>query len=183
MINKLRQNYRLSDVLVRISFVLAYMFYSWQEYLVTAQIAMQELSAQLGYTVVVGNAAVVLTALFASMLVGAIMMAVVPLIATGIFVQMSRFYTIQRSEYGLLTNLFFTLYFVACGILRLINLFTPVLLSWGGVLFPFIVSLGCVIGFYRVTSRLYFNDVTRPVYFRNVAIVYFVCALVFEVLL
>ena len=42
---------------------------------------------------------------------------------------------------------------------------------WGGVIFPFIVTLACFISFYLVTSKMYFNDVTKVHYFKCLLIV------------
>lgn len=178
MFNKLRQNYKLSNVLVRIAFVLAYLFYAWQDCLASVQLV----SSQYGSLLNFNGTLIVVTALFTGLIIGVVLMALVPLI-TRLFLNYSRFYNVPRAEYALFAQLFFTVYYLVCGALRLINLITPAMLVWGGVIFPFVVSLGCVIWFYHVTSQLYFNDLTRPYYFRNLAIVYFVCALVFGVLL
>ncbi len=178
MFNKLRQNYKLSDVLIRIAFVLAYVFYSWQTCLASVQLVKLQYGSLLHFT----DTLVLFTALFTALIMGIIIMLLVPFV-TRLFLNSSRFYTVPRAEYVLLAHVFCTIYFAVCGALRLINLVTPLLLGWGGVLFPFLVSLACVIWFYHVTSQLYFNDLTRPYYFRNLAIVYFVCALVFEVVL
>lgn len=172
MINKLRANYRLSNVLVRIAFVLAFVLYSWQTSLAVATMMTGQVSGQYN----------LLMALLSSALLGTGIMFLVPLIAN-VFLNYSRFYTVPRAEYGLLTLLFFTLYFAACGLLKLINLFTPLLLVWGDVLFPVLVSLGCVIGFYAATAKLYFNNQTKPYYFRNLAIAYVILIVVAEVLL
>ncbi len=177
MFNKLRQNYKLSNVLIRIAFVLAYVFYGWQEGLTSVRLVSMQMSGLFNF----GNAATVVLAVFSVAIVGLILMFLVPMF-TGLFLNMSRFYNVPRAEYGLIAHVFCTIYFVACGAFKMLNLLTPFTLVWGA-LFGFVASLGCVIGFYCVTSKLYFNDVTRPYYFRNVAIVYFVCALVFEVLL
>ena len=166
-------------MLIRIAFVLAYIFYSWQDSLTAVEISNAQLKA-LGLAM--PGSLNVVTALFTSSLIGVGLMFLVPLLAR-LFLNMSRFYSVPRAEYGLLVHVFFTLYYVVCGALRLINLFTPILLVWGSVLFPVVTSLGCVIWFYIVTSRLYFNDVIKPFYFRNMAIVYLVCAFVFGVIL
>ena len=177
MLNKLRQNYRLGNTLIRLAFVLLYVFYSWQDSLASAQLAAQQI-----VTYAVSDAFIVAMGLLSSLVLGIVLMFAVPYLMSW-FLHVCRFYNIPRSEFGLLAQLFCCIYYLACGLLRLLNLATPLLLNWGGVLFPFVVSLCCVIGFYHVTSQLYFNDVTRPYYFRSVAIVYFVCAVVFEVLL
>ena len=117
-----------------------------------------------------------------SAIIGVIIMLLLPLVSN-VFLNYSRFYSVPRAEYSLLMMLFFTLYFTVCGILKLINLITPLLLTWGEVLFPVIVSLGCVIWFYAVTAKLYFNNQTKPYYFRNLATTYLILIVVAEVLL
>lgn len=175
MINKLRANYNLANVLIRIAFVLAYVLYSWQTSLAVATLMLEDMTQATGsYNLWV--------ALMASALLGTIIMFITPVISNA-FLNFSRFYTVPRAEYALLTHLFFTLYFAICGALRLINLFTPLLLVWGDVLFPLIVSLGCVVWFYALTAKLYFNDQTKPYYFRNLALTYVVLIVVVEVLL
>ncbi len=178
MINKLRQNYQLSNVLIRMAFVLTYVFYAWHEYIASAYVV----SNLNGVTVALNDSVIVATAILASLLLGIVLMFLVPVV-TNLFLNTSRFYNVPRAEYALLAHSFCTLYFLFCGVLKLTYFVTPLLYNWGGVLFPFFTSLGCLIWFYHVTSKLYFNDLTRPYYFRNMAIVYFVLALVLEVLL
>ena len=180
MFSKLRSNYRLSNVLVRIAFVLAYVLYSWQTSLTVAQTTMREMSGMGLYGI--SESYTMIVAFFASASLGVGLMFLVPFLART-FLNVSHFYNVPRAEYSLLAHVFITFYYLVCGALRLINLFTPLLLVWGDVLFPIVTSLGCVIWFYAVTSKLYFNDVTKPFYFRNVAIVYLVCAFVFGVVL
>lgn len=179
MFNKLRSNYKLSRVLVRIAFVLAYMFCNWQAGLLAATQTCDLLLYTSGINL---TAWCVPIALVAQMLIGAVLMFIVPFLANT-FLNASRFYNVPRAEYGLLALLFFTIYYLICGALKSLNLITPLLLVWGGILFPVLVSLGCTVWFYRVTAKLYFNDVTAPFYFRNLAIVYLICAAVFGVIL
>ena len=177
MINKLRANYNLSSILIRIFLVLAYVLYGWQTSLAVSTLMLGQIMGQqtsASYELIV--------ALLASALLGAVIMAITPLISN-VFLNYSRFYTVPRAEYGLLTMLFFALYFAVCGVLKLINLITPILLVWGEILFPVIVSLGCVIWFYHVTANLYFNNQTKPYYFRNLAVTYLILIVVAEVLL
>ena len=173
MINKLRANYNLSNVLIRIFFVLSYVLYSWQTSLAVATLL-------LGRQLAGGNN--LLVALMTSAVLGTVIMFLLPLV-TNIFLHLSRFYTVPRAEYTLLAHLFFTIYFVICGVLKLINLATPILIVWGGILFPVLVSVGCIIWFYSVTAKLYFNNQTKPYYFRNLAIMYLVLIVVAEVVL
>ena len=180
MFSKLRSNYRLSNILVRIAFVLCFVLYSWQYSLQVTQMTIREMS-YMGFGGF-SDSYTLLMAIFVSSALGVGLMFLTPFLART-FLNISRFYSVPRAEYGLLSLVFVTLYLLVCGLLKLINVFTPLLLVWGEVLFPFLISLGCVIWFYAVTSKLYFNDVTKPFYFRNMAIVYFVCTVVFGVVL
>ena len=178
MISKLRSNFRLANVLVRIAFVLTYVLYSWQNILSTMQVVLQMYGLAAGefgtYTL--------LMAIFASLLIGAVLMLVVPLVAN-VFLNFSHFYNVPRAEYKLLTLVFCTLFFLGSGVISLVNLITPLFLTWGEKIVPFFVATGCAIGFYAVTKKLYFNDVTAPYYFRNLVIVYFIVAFLFGVVL
>ena len=179
MFNKLRSNYQLSNVLVRIAFVLAYAFYRWQTILEFTQVGLQ----MYGMTGIdVSGPIGIISAVVATLLIGVIVMAILPLLVNA-FLNFSRFYNVPRAEYGLLVNLFFAMYYFICGALSLVNLITPILLIWGEKLFPFIAGTGCMIWFYAVTRKLYFNDATEKYYFRNMAILYFVVAVVFGVVL
>lgn len=178
MFNRLRSNYRLSNVLVRIAFVLAYVFYNWQNTLATTQVML----SMYGTVVNLPGAYVFIITIFSSLLIGIALMFLVPFVA-GFFLNFSRFYNVPRAEYSLIVHVFFTLYYFVCGALSLVHLFTPLLLTWGAKMFPFLVATGCVIWFYAVTKKLYFNDATAQYYFRNLAIVYFVVAIVFGVVL
>ena len=173
MFKKLRANYQLSNVLIRILFVLAYVLYSWQTSLaVTTLMIGERFAGQYNLWL----------ALLSSVLLGVIIMFLVPIV-TNIILSSSHFYTVPRSEYALLAHLFLTIYFAICGALKLINLITPLLIVWGDILFPVLVSLGCVIWFYSVTAKLYFNDATKPYYFRTLALTYLILIVVAEVLL
>ena len=173
LINKLRANFNLSNLLIRIFFVLAYVLYSWQTSLAVATLMMEQ---------TFGGSFNLLTALLASALIGVGIMFLLPLLSN-LFLNYSHFYTVPRAEFALLTHLFVAIYFVICGLLKLINLFTPILLVWGNVLFPVLTSIGCAIWFYHVTSNLYFNNQTKPYYFRNLSIVFIILLVVAEVLL
>ncbi len=178
MFSKLRQNYRLSNILIRIAFVLAYVLYSWQTWLASAQLV----KMQFGSAMFLSDSMLVAIALTSSALVGVALMFLLPLFVN-LFLNVSKFHNVPRAEFTLLVHLFFVLFYFVCGSLELFNLLTPLLINWGGRLFELLVSAGCVIWFYDVTSKLYFNDVTNPYYFRNLAIVYLACAFLFGVLL
>ena len=95
---------------------------------------------------------------------------------------LARIYSVPVGEYGILAVSFFGLGYLLRGLLNIVNFFTPVMLVWGGVIFPFIATLVASVGFYAVTSKLYFNDLTRPYYFRVCVLVFFVAVLIMEVL-
>lgn len=182
MINKLRSNYKLSNALVRVFFVLSYVFYSWYKNLSGALVTialMQEYATYTGLYVLTEQSTLWL-AFSTSLFSGVILVLIVPIVVNW-YLNFSRFYKVPQAEYTLIALLFCTLYFVVCGALNLINLITPLLVIWGNVIFPVIVSLGCIIWFYRVTVKLYFNDVTELYYFRSVAVLYLVITAVVTV--
>ena len=173
LINKLRANFQLSNLLIRIFFVLAYVLYSWQTSLAVATVMMEQ---------TLGGSFNLFTAIMASVILGVILMFLVPVLCN-VFLNYSHFYTVPRAEFALLTHLFVAIFFAISGLLKLVNLFTPILVVWGNVLFPVLTSIGCAIWFYHVTSNLYFNNQTKPYYFRNLSIVYIILLVVAEVLL
>lgn len=161
MFNKLKANYKLSNVLVRVLFVLMFVFMRWQDFLGSAYII--DFAALTGGAI--SGTAKLLLALFSAALLGTILMFLLPF-AVNIFLNVARIYSVPRAEYCILSHLYCSLGFFVCGLLNLINIITPVFLVWGAVLFPFIVTVGCAVSFYSVTARLYFNDVTKPHYFK-----------------
>ena len=177
LINKLRANYHLSNVLIRILFVLSYVLNGWQASLAVATLLLEQMTG-----VQMSGQYNLWVALTASALLGTMFMFIVPFVCN-IFLNYSRFYSVPRAEFSLLAHLFFGIYFAICGVLKLVNLFTPILLVWGDILFPVLASLGCVIWFYVVTAKLYFNNQTKPYYFKNLAIAYLILIVVAEVLL
>lgn len=178
MFNKLRANYNLSNVLVRIFFVLAVVLATWQTSLGTLYHMYIGVSADL--LAQFNGAAKLAIALLASLIMGVILMFLTPVL-TGLFLNLSKIYSVPRAEYCLLVNLFCAIGFFISGLLGLINLITPVFMVWGGVIFPFVITLGCFIAFYLVTAKLYFNDVTRVHYFKCLLVVALI-VLVLEVI-
>jgi len=178
LFNKLRANYSLSNVLIRILFVLTFVFCNWQEFLGVV-VSMNGVFASGG--VAFSGSVKLFLALMSAALLGTILMFVVPLLAN-LFLNVAKIYSVPRAEYCLLVHLFCSIGFLICGLLNLINLFTPVLLVWGGVIFPFAVAAGCSFAFYKVTAKLYFNDVTVVNYFKYSLIAFAVLAFLLEVL-
>ena len=164
-------------MLVRIAFVIAFILYSWQTTLSVATLMLGQMTGQ-----VISGQYNLWVALLTSALLGAIVMLLVPLICN-VFLNYSRFHSVPRAEFSLLALLFLAIYYAICGALKLINLFTPLLIVWGEILFPVIVSLGCIIWFYSVTAKLYFNNQTKPYYFKSLVIAYVILVVIGEVLL
>ncbi|MCM1194519.1 MAG: hypothetical protein NC099_03440 [Corallococcus sp.] len=177
MFGKLRANYRLSNILVRILFVLTFAFCTWQDYLgVVNSLYLSEMTAYLNGT---GK---LFIALASALLLGTALMFLLPVL-TNAFLNIARIQSVPRAEYCLLTHLYFAIGFFICGLLNLINLITPVFMVWGRIIFPFVVSVGCGISFYRVTAKLYFNDVTVLNYFKHLLIAFAIVLVVVGVAL
>ena len=174
MIAKLRGNFKLANVLVRLVFVLSFVFANWQTGITATVMAESLLGQSLG-------ASKIWFALLSEFVIGIIWMFILPFLVNALL-NFAKVYSVPRAEYCLLVHAFFALGYLIRGALSLINVFTPVLLVWGGVLFPFVSSLVAMILFYKVTSKLYFNDLTVVPYFRVLAVVYFVILIVVEVL-
>lgn len=174
MIAKLRSNYKLVNLAVRIMFVLAFVFANWQSGLLGTVFAESMLGVSFG-------TAKIWIALLSDLIIGVIWMFLLPFLVN-VVLNIVKVYSVPRSEYCLLAHAFFVLGYFIRGCLNLVNLFTPVMLVWGTVLFPFISSLVAAILFYKVTAKLYFNDITVVPYFKAFSVVYIVILLVLEVL-
>ena len=178
LFNKLKANYNLSNVLVRVFYVLAVVLATWQSMLGTVYYAYfgptQELLVQF-------NASFKLViALMSSTVAGVVLMFITPYIAQ-LFLNVTKIYSVPRAEFCLLVNLYCAVAFLLIGILNFINLITPLFIVWGGVLFPVLITIGCFASFYAVTAKMYFNDVTRVHYFKCLLVV-FAIVIVLEVL-
>ena len=173
LFNKLKTNYQLSNLIVRILFVVGFTFCNWQDLLLSVNMVGVGMGLSANTTIPM----VLLSGVF----MGLLLNLVVPF-AVNSLLNFMRLYNMPRHEYVLIAMVFFDVGFFACGILNLVNLFTPIFMTWGSILFPLIVSCGCMIGFYKVTSKLYFNEVTRQPYFRTLAIAYLAVVVVLGVL-
>lgn len=173
LINKLKTDYRLSNMIVRILFVVGFVFCNWQDLLFSTTLVASTISLPSG--------AVIPIMLLTGIIMGAIFTIIIPFVIN-VLLNFLRVYNVPRHEYVLIAFVFFDIGFFACGILNLINLITPLFVVWGATLFPLIVSLGCTLGFYKVTANMYFNDVTRQRYFRNLAIIYVAIVIVLGVI-
>ena len=157
MIEKLRRNFNLANVLTRVLLVLTFVFANWQQYLSATILVLGYSSLALGLSVV--------------FIVGVVLAFLIPVLINWAL-NVARIYSVPRSEYCLLGTLFAALGMFICGLLNLVNLFTPLFLIWGSVIFPFVALTVVMLCFYKVTSGLYFNDVTRVYYFKVCLVVY-----------
>ncbi len=173
LINKLKTDYRLSNMLVRILFVVGFVFSCWQDLLLSTTMVASYMGLPSG--------AVIPTMLLTGIIMGVVLTLIIPFVIN-MLLNFLRVYNVPRHEYVLIALMFFDIGFFAVGILNLVNLITPLFIVWGSVLFPLIVSLGCTIGFYKVTANMYFNDVTRQRYFKNLAILYVALVIVLGVI-
>lgn len=173
LIEKFKTNFQLSNLIVRVLFVVGFIFCNWQDLLISVHLVAEGMSLSEGI--------IIPMMLLTGIVLGVIVNLVVPF-AINMMLNFLRLYNVPRHEYILIAMVFFDIGFFACGVLNLVNLFTPVLMTWGSVLFPLITSCGCMIGFYRVTSKLYFNEVTRQHYFKYLAIIYIAFAVVMGVM-
>ena len=168
MFNKLKSNYNLSNVLVKVFLVLAVVLSTWQTSLGILYYAMPTQAANM--MTALNGAAKVIIAVMTSLIMGVILMFLLPFL-TNVFLNASKIHNVPRAEYCLLVNLFTAIGFFVCGLLNLINLITPVFMVWGSVIYPFVVTLGLFVAFYFVTAKMYFNDVTKLHYFKCVLVV------------
>ncbi len=175
MLTKLRNNYKLSNILVRIAFVLAFVFANWQTGL--AAVMLTESYVQTTFT----GAVKLIVALLSVAFSGTIWMFLLPPI-TNVVLNFAKIHSVPRNEYCVLVHAFFALGYFICGVLNLVNVFTPLFAVWGRILFPFVSSLVAVVLFYKVTSKLYFNSATTVYYFKVCAIAYLAIVFVLEVL-
>ena len=174
MFSKLRSNYNLSNIIIRVFFVLSVVLATWQDMLGAVNYYTVNSLAQLGnmqdIMVNLNGSAKLVIALMSSTIVGVALMFLTPFLA-GVFLNVAKIYSVPRAEFCLLVNLYCSLGFFVIGLINLINLITPVFMVWGSVLFPFLITLAGFISFYLTTVKLYFNDVTKVHYFKCLAFV------------
>lgn len=167
MFFKLRQNFRLADLLSRILFVLTYAFTCWQRAFAATYLVMQQANIWL--------------AIVSALLLGVILQFLVP-VAINLFLNLARIHNVPTAEYCVVAFVHFALGFVLCGVVNLFGWFFPVASVWISTLAPVVVTAAVGMLFFKVTSRLYFNDVTTPSYAKILAAVLFVFVAVVGVL-
>ncbi len=175
MLNKLRQNYRLSNMLARVLFIVTMTFsLSWR---FCAQIPVLGL-----YLTDIDSSMLVPACIFSAMLVAVIAHFLVPL-ACNIFLTYSRIHSVPIAEYVVLAFACCSCGFLISGAFNALAYFVPSLSVWISGLVQPIVMLACLILFYFVTERLYFNDVTAATYFKSYAVLTLVIVVIAGVLL
>ena len=162
MFTKLRQNFRLSNLLARILFVVTYAFYCWQRAYAATYLVLQRADIWL--------------AIASGLLMGVVLQFLLPVLVN-LFLGLARVHSsVPIAEYCVITYLHFALAFAVCGVANLFGWFFPVASVWISAIFLAVVALAVGFLFFKVTSKLYFNDVTTPSYAVAVAVV--VCVLV-----
>ncbi len=174
MIKKLRQNYQLSNVIARLLFVATYAFFMWQNAISASSIVLEQFDMSQDHTI--------LLSVLTSLLLGVILQFLVPVLCN-VFLNIAKIRTVPLAEYTLLAHICFSLFFFVVGLFRIVNIFTPILSVWGDIIIRFIISLACGFLFYKITQKLYFNDVTTPYYFKVFGISFLVLTVVLGVLL
>lgn len=161
LINKIRNNYLASAILIRLLFVVAFVFANWQ--LTVSACVMVLGTPSIG--LIIGSIAIM-----------TVMVTVLLPVITNLLLSMYRIYTVPREEYVLLTFFFFSMGCLLQGLLNLLVMAIPYAGSWIIILSRFFGSVLSWVLLYTVTSKLYFNDVNRKYYFKAMAIVFFVFA-------
>lgn len=162
MIDKLRKNYKLSSVLTKVFYVASFVLANWFR-----------MSSATLY--VYGKPNLLLT-IFSTLIAALIFVFLLPVLIRW-FLRLSRFINVPQNEYPLIALLFFTIYNLVYGGMTFIQLATPLYIVWGNLVAHLLVGTLCFVGFYKVTANLYFNDVTKPYYFKTIAIAYFIVML------
>lgn len=167
MFAHLRKNFKLANWLVRILFVLCYAFANWRTSLSVTSVLLQQPD--------------VVVSVLSSLLTGVLLQFVLPLVCN-LFLGFARIHFVPNAEYGLLALLFASIGCFVCGVGETVGYFLPVAAGWIAALLPVVTSLVVCFAFFKVTVKLYFNDVTAVNYAKYFAIVVFVFVLLFGVL-
>ena len=164
---KLRQNYRLSKTLASILFIFAYAFSCWQRAYAATYLVLQRADIWL--------------AIASALFLGIILQFLLPVLVN-LFLGLARVHSsVPTAEYCVIAYMHFALGFVLCGIADLFGWFFPVASVWISAIVPVVVTLAVGFLFFKVTSKLYFNDVTTPSYAVAVAVAVCVIVLLCEV--
>jgi hypothetical protein len=167
MIAKIRNNYMLSNLLSKALLVCTYIFANWK--IVAGTLTAMLGSASWAMILFVSTNSAAITVVLAHFL-------------PKLYLSLAKIHSVPHSEFSLLATLAWTAYNLLVGLLNLILLAAPTFLVWGAVIFPVVSVLASGVVFYVVTSKLYFNDATRPHYFKTLAIAVLALALLGGVL-
>ena len=167
MIAKIRNNFKLANVLSKTLLVCTFVLASWKD----AAGALSLVFSCAPWT------STILLSLFAAGIV-----VVVAHFLPSLYLQLAKIYTVPKSEFSLFSTLAFATYYLVLALFNLIYFVAPTLIVWGSILFPTISVIGVGLCFYLVTSKLYFNDLTRPFYFASLSIIVIVLAVLGGVL-
>lgn len=162
-----RKNFKISNITAKLLFALMFVLSHWQ--------------TGLAATLLISATPNWLLAIAALAFLGVCFMLLLPLI-TGVLLSWARIVSVPRAEFNFFAYCFCTVGFVVLALLNSVNLFTPLALVWGGAIFPLVATLSAAVAFYATTSKLYFNDLTRPHYFKMCAIYFVAFVVLFEVL-
>lgn len=167
MIYKLRKNYSLSVWLTRICFYVSFIFCNWffiegvYNYMSIAGLFSVELERNFLVIAISGLLSAIIAEIFVRLLLKLVLYA-------------SKIVMLPRNEFSILFLMCLVPINLIMGGLNLLFYLTPVIISWGSVLFEIVVATPFLILFYAKTKKLYFNDKNSPYYFKVCAIVYLI---------
>ena len=156
MIAKIRSNFKTVSILSKVLLICTYVFANWKSFAGVM-------------TALTGSAKISTTLLGCA--ISGVIVAVVAHFLPKLYLRFAKIYTVPVDEFCLFSTLAWAAYCLMLGLLNLIYLLAPTFVVLGSVVFPVVSALTAGVCFYAVTSKLYFNDVTRQYYFRSIGIV------------
>ena len=167
MVEKLRKNYSLSLWLTRLFFYISFVFCNWFD-----------IESAINYMSYAGLFGLALERSFwlvaASGLIGAVITEVLIWLILRFVFYVSKIVMVPRNEFTVLFLLCLIPINLILGALNLLFYLTPLVISWGSVLFEFVVATPFLWLFFVKTKQLYFNDKAAPYYFKVFAIAYLI---------
>ncbi|MEG1528081.1 MAG: hypothetical protein RR248_04435 [Clostridia bacterium] len=164
MIEKLREKYALSAWLIRIAFVVTYVFAFWYDtcgIVDYMSMIFVDFTASLWYVPLVA-------------VVTGICMLGILMIMVSVIINFCRLYYLPKAEFTLIVTAFFVLRHLIMGVLKLLYYITPIIHIWGQLLIPLIATLICAILFYKTVKKLYLNNLNEPHFFKCELILFIV---------
>lgn len=157
MIDKLRKNYNASSIIIRLLFVLLYCVANFNtcNSIVAAYMGQQE-----WYVI-----------LLVLVLSAVLVMVILPFVIT-LLLNIARLYNMPRNEYVLIAYVCMCIQFLCIILGNLLMLALPFMGTWITIIMNFIGIAVAMLVFYIITSKLYFNDATKPYYLRVIVIVF-----------